>query len=617
MALIESRPVPAQQFSESDFSDELNLHPTFSHTSVCLPKRSQRLHTGLERKTSMHQSVLSIHKFNVIHLLKLLATQKQLYILAIWFLVTLFIPQPLQGAQLNTSLGEEALQSNTTGIDNTAIGFRALQLNTTESGNSALGANALAHNTGGRENTAVGSGALFTNTTGIFNTATGYQALVSNTSGAANTATGDEALHLNTTGFDNTATGHAALLSNTTGSRNTAIGKSALASSKTGSFNVADGYNALMFNTDGTNNTAIGSEALSYNSTGYFNTATGNEGLYSNTIGHENTANGNQALCSNTTGYWNTAMGFKALFSNTGPFTDYVPDIDGRGVGNTATGHMALFSNTIGHGNVANGLYALALNTIASNGTACGYGALFSNTTGQSNTAVGVWALHDNISGEVNTAVGRVALSEITTGYGNTAVGSYSGPWPSVNTDWCTFVGSSTYAPIPVSNSTALGHATHVSADNQVRIGSIWVTSIGGQVNFTAFSDSRYKKNIRENVPGLAFITKLRPITYTLDVEGLDTKLTNMRPQSKIDPTIALPPHKRSTQESKAREEKAKIVYTGFAAEEVEQVAKELSYQFSGVDAPKNKDDFMGCATRNLSCRWLSPYKSSAPKTKS
>ena len=35
-------------------------------------------------------------------------------------------------------------------------------------------------------------------------------------------------------------------------------------------------------------------------------------------------------------------------------------------------------------------------------------------------------------------------------------------------------------------------------------------------------------------------------------------------------------------------------MYTGFAAEEVEKAAKELGYQFSGVDAPKNKDDFYG-----------------------
>jgi len=35
-------------------------------------------------------------------------------------------------------------------------------------------------------------------------------------------------------------------------------------------------------------------------------------------------------------------------------------------------------------------------------------------------------------------------------------------------------------------------------------------------------------------------------------------------------------------------------VYTGFVAQEVEQAAKELNYEFSGVDAPKNENDVYG-----------------------
>jgi uncharacterized coiled-coil DUF342 family protein len=33
---------------------------------------------------------------------------------------------------------------------------------------------------------------------------------------------------------------------------------------------------------------------------------------------------------------------------------------------------------------------------------------------------------------------------------------------------------------------------------------------------------------------------------------------------------------------------------TGFVAQEVEQAANELNYAFSGVDAPKNENDFYG-----------------------
>jgi hypothetical protein len=40
------------------------------------------------------------------------------------------------------------------------------------------------------------------------------------------------------------------------------------------------------------------------------------------------------------------------------------------------------------------------------------------------------------------------------------------------------------------------------------------MTSIGGQVNFTALSDERIKERVTEDVIGLPFIMKLRPVTY-------------------------------------------------------------------------------------------------------
>ena len=67
-----------------------------------------------------------------------------------------------------------------------------------------------------------------------------------------------------------------------------------------------------------------------------------------------------------------------------------------------------------------------------------------------------------------------------------------------------------------------LGNGATVNASNKVRIGNTAVKSIGGQVGWTAFSDGRYKKDIKENVPGLVFINSLRPITYKVNVKGLD-----------------------------------------------------------------------------------------------
>ena len=414
------------------------------------------------------------------------------------------------------------------------------------------------------------------------NTPVGAEALQNNTTGIENTGVGFRALRSNTTGSDNTATGLEALRANTNGSYNTAAGTNSLAFNKSGRFNVATGSAALMFNTSGSDNTAIGTEALSLNSTGF----------------------------------WNAAIGDQALFSNTGP---PIGSIVFDGCGNTATGHMALFSNVTGHGNVATGLEALSSNTTASNSTAVGNGALFYNTTGESNTAIGVAALLYNSTGETNTAVGRYALADITTGSGNTAIGLFAGGLSATTNS--SFIGTGASAFTVVNNSSALGSGANVTADNQVRIGNTLVTSIGGQVNFTAFSDGRYKRNVSENVPGLAFIAKLRPITYTVDVEGLAKRLKAMRPPR---PTPAAPSavaatarslhgdvragdraslrlpaeeveaREETVEERRANQERARIVYTGFVAQEVEQAAKDVNYQFSGVDGPKSKDDFYG-----------------------
>ena len=144
-------------------------------------------------------------------------------------------------------------------------------------GNTFLGDDALTSNTTGVNNSAIGSVALFSNTTGFDNTAVGDQALTGNTTGYLNTATGSYALQNNTTGVQNTAI--AGLSSNTTGSYNTASGNGALAYNTTGNFNTASGFNALLYNTTGGNNIALGAAAGSNLTTGSHNIDIGNHGV--------------------------------------------------------------------------------------------------------------------------------------------------------------------------------------------------------------------------------------------------------------------------------------------------------------------------------------------------
>jgi hypothetical protein len=90
--------------------------------------------------------------------------------------------------------------------------------------------------------------------------------------------------------------------------------------------------------------------------------------------------------------------------------------------------------------------------------------------------------------------MGSDALTTNTTGNHNTAVG-YNADVNAGN----------------LSNATTLGYNALNTASNQVRIGNSSVTSIGGYANWSNISDGRYKKNIKENVPGIAFIKALKP----------------------------------------------------------------------------------------------------------
>ena len=120
----------------------------------------------------------------------------------------------------------------------------------------------------------------------------------------------------------------------------------------------------------------------------------------------------------------------------------------------------------------------------------------------------------------------------------------------------------------------ALGYYAIVNASNKVVIGNTNISSIGGYANWSNFSDGRFKRNVKEDVPGLAFITKLRPVTYTLDVEAINDFNSKDLPADKKIQTV--------------NPEKKNEIFTGFMAQEVEQVAKSLNYSFSGIDKPQD-----------------------------
>jgi hypothetical protein len=274
-----------------------------------------------------------------------------------------------------------------------------------------------------------------------------------------------------------------------------------------------------------------------------------------------NTAVGPFALQHDSSGTFNTAMGVRALQNNT------------TGGFNSAFAEGALLKNNSGFANSAFGDLALS-----------------NNITGSDNSAFGYEALVNNIHGSRITAIGYDALASDTGGSDNTALGYQAGLGHSTSS---TYVGTTASPTTSVTNAMALGFGARVTASNKVAIGNTSIVSIQGQVGFTTFSDGRFKKNIKENVPGLAFINKLRPITYTLDVAGIDNALDKDIHQSTISGSSMIKPEP-SAEEMSGKQAKAKIIYTGFVAQEVEQAAKKLNYDFSGVDKPQNNNDFYG-----------------------
>jgi hypothetical protein len=285
---------------------------------------------------------------------------------------------------------------------------------------------------------------------------------------------------------------------------NTSIGFRTLDSIAPGTFNSAFGFKSLSSAQDADYNTAIGASTLRLTTTGSYNTASGGNSLYHNTVGAGNTANGYASLLLNTEGASNTAIGYTSLFSN----------------------------------------------TFGSNNTASGAGSLYFNTTGQHNTASGAGSLNGNTSGESNSAFGSFA--------GATSNGSYN-----------TLIGAQSNTTVNgLTNATALGYQTVVDASNKVRIGNTVITSIGGGVSWSVYSDARVKKDIQENVPGLKFINQLRPVSYHYNIQK-ENELMGIKDD-------------KTTWAGKYDIEK--INFSGLVAQEVDAAAKKINYDFSGVD---------------------------------
>jgi hypothetical protein len=188
-------------------------------------------------------------------------------------------------------------------------------------------------------------------------------------------------------------------------------------------------------------------------------------------------------------------------------------------------------------------------------------------TTGNVNTALGIGSLSANIDGFGNTAIGTNSLNTNTSGDNNTALGR-----------------GSDVATNNLTNASAIGYNTTVNASNKIRLGDTTITVIEGQVAYTNPSDARFKFNVQENVPGLDFIKKLKPVTYNFDTKKFDEHLNKNRNKNEV----AAEDFTKSTA----------IIRTGFLAQDVEKICADLGYNFDGLHIPdaNNPTDNYGIA---------------------
>jgi hypothetical protein len=371
-----------------------------------------------------------------------------------------------------------------------------------------------------------------------------------------------------------------ALQSNTVGLLNTGIGASVLKNNITGSYNVGIGANSLYYNT-AESNTAIGTSSMQNNLTGVENTGIGRNSLFSNSSGERNIGVGFNALFNNISGFDNNGVGYNALYSNTigtnnlafGRDAMYTNTI---GVDNTSIGNYSLAMNLDGNANVCIGKFALNQNTSGSSNTAVGLNAMALNTTGIDNTAIGRECFYNNTSGNYNTSIGSYSLSQNLTGFYNTAIGRNAGLHNQSGSN-NTFIGMNAFYGNNLNgiNNIIIGYnaGTAYNGNNRAEIGNQSITWIGGQVGWSQYSDGRIKNNVSENIPGLAFITLLRPVSYNFNVAAQEK--FNNKPVSA----------------DSSKFEIEKIKQTGFIAQEVAEAANSIGYDFSGVTIPANENE--------------------------
>ena len=312
-------------------------------------------------------------------------------------------------------------------------------------------------------------------------------------------------------------------------------------------YNLALGFQAAKNLYAGRNNVFIGYKSGFNTQWGWSNIFIGSNTGMMNDFGRYNIYIGDSAGMNPNFGEGNIFIGYKSGFNAGSQYNTFIGTYSGSNTnsyGNTFIGYASGKENTNGYFNTSLGISAGVNNTIGSENCFLGANAGFNNNTGRNNVYVGTFSGTSNIAGNFLSIIGY---------------------WADVTTD-------------ALYNSTAIGANSVVNISNKMRFGDANIQIIEGNVPFFTGSDLRFKQNIEENIKGLEFITKLRPVTYEFNPQKYnDLVFKNIADSIK---------QKYLTKASKPFKQ------IGLIAQEVEKAAKECNFNFYGLHTPENNNDY-------------------------
>jgi hypothetical protein len=213
----------------------------------------------------------------------------------------------------------------------------------------------------------------------------------------------------------------------------------------------------------------------------YEDTFVGTSAGASNTLGSANSFVGARAGQFNTAGSSNSYFGDAAGWNATGGENSYFGYAAGSGNPGFASGNANSYFGYYAGAYSANGNFNSAFGVLAGQGTSgttgsknssFGYGSGSAMTTGSNNAFLGYQAGAIVSGGFGNVYVGYTAGLNTTTGGSNTAVGNSAGK-STTTTASNTFIGALADAGSSLTNATAIGANSYVTATNSLVLGSV------------------------------------------------------------------------------------------------------------------------------------------------